>query len=135
MSNVVNPEQSSFFSDSTDPPAIENRAVISGRHFLIDVALVVIWIWGIDWLVYQIGTHLAWGILLIVAVAFLAILRLKFANFRNSSWLALTLVILGLKLIWGGSLLQIGCGCCLLVCYAMALAGYKIGRASCRERV
>ena len=59
MSNVVNPEQSSLFSDSTDPPAIENRAVISGRHFLIDVALVVIWIWGIDWLVYQIGTHLA----------------------------------------------------------------------------
>ena len=124
MSNVANRGQTSLFSDIEDPPVIGNRAIVSGRNFLTDIALVVVWIWGVDGLVYQIGTHLAWGMLLIAAVAFLASLRFRRANYRSSSWVALTLVLLGLKLIWGGSLLQIGCGLCLLVCYAMALAGY-----------
>ncbi len=125
MSDIVNPGQASLLSETTIPPAIGNRTVISGRQFLIDIVLVVVWILGVDWLVYQISTHLAWGMLLIVAVLFLAALRLRFSNHRSSSWLALTIVLLGLKLIWGGSLLQIGCGLCLLVCYAMALAGYS----------
>ncbi len=124
MSNVVNPGQTSLFSDIEDPRVTGNRAIVSGRHFLTDIALVVVWIWGVDGLVYQIGTHLAWGLLLMAAVAFLASLRFRRANYRSSSWVALTLVLLGLKLIWGGSLLQIACGLCLLVCYAMALAGY-----------
>ena len=123
MSNVVSPGEADFLSNVA-PVVNENPEIVSGRHFLIDVALMIGWILGVDWLVYQIGTFLAWGILLILAVSLLAVLRMRFANCRSSSWLALTLVLLGLKLIWCGSILQIGCGLCLLVCYSMALAGY-----------
>ena len=56
-------------------------------------------------------------------MSLLAVFRLRVTNSRRSSLLALTLLLLGLKLIWGGSLLQIGCGLGLLVCYSMALAG------------
>jgi Domain of unknown function (DUF4173) len=124
MSNAISPADADSFSDSPVPPIAENREVISGRHFLIDVALVVGWVLLVDWLVYQIGSFFSWGILLVLAVSLLAVFRLRVANSRRSAWLATALVMLGLKLIWGGSLLQIACGLGLMVCYAMALAGY-----------
>jgi Domain of unknown function (DUF4173) len=124
MSNAISPAEAQSFSDSDVPPVVENREVVSGRHLLIDAALVMGWVLMVDWLVYQVGSFFSWGVLLVLAVSLLAAFRLRVGNSRRSSWLALALLLLGLKLIWGGSLLQIACGLGLLVCYGMALAGY-----------
>lgn len=123
MSNTISPEEANSFTDVTVPPVLENREVVSGRQFLVDAAVVIGWVLSVDWLVYQVGTFFSWGILLVLAVSLLAVFRLRISNGRRSMGFAVALVMLGLKLIWGGSVLQIACGLCLLVCYAMALAG------------
>ena len=123
MSNVINPGQSSSFSDDCCPPILTSRDVISGKTFFIDIALVIGWVSLFDGLLFQIGTYLAWGIWLISVVFFFAILKWRTANFRAGAWVSLLIVMLGLKLIWGGSSLQIGCGLCLIICNTMAFSG------------
>ncbi len=126
MSNIIGSESEARFSDVADPatPATEDRIIVSGRQFAIDVGLVVAWVLCVDWLIYQVGTYLAWGILFLIVVSLLAILRMRIANLRGSSCLAAALVLLGFKLVWSGSALHIACGFGLLICYSMALAGY-----------
>ena len=125
MSNAVDSGEARFFSEDVVEPPVVSHPVVSGRPFLIDVGLVAVWVLVTDWLLYQVGTFLSWGLLLGWVVLFLALMRMRTDNYRTSAVMAFAITLLGAKLIWSGSLLQIACGLFLAVCYAMALAGCK----------
>ena len=126
MSNVVDSGGDRVFltdADLVDSTPIRDRKLVSGRAFLVDVGLGAAWVGVTDLLLYQVGTYLSWALMLIVAIGFLAVLRLKVSHCRKTAWLAAAILLLAVKLVWCGSGLQIWCGLALLVCYGMALSG------------
>ena len=126
MSNVDNSGSVPYFSEEaaiSEPRVVSKRQVVSGRPFLIDVGLIAIWILATDWLLYQVGTFLSWAVLFLFAVVLLAALRMRRVNYRSSVGVAIAILLIAAKLIWGGDWLQIVSGLGLLICYAMALTG------------
>ncbi len=109
------------------PEASENPVKpithIPAWRALAEVMACLAWIATVDWLLYQVGTYLAWGALTLTTTIGLACLKWRSANRLSSVLIAVGMVLLGLKLIWGGSALAVACVLSLVMVYGMALAG------------
>ncbi len=90
---------------------------------LAEVIACLVWIAAVDWLLYQVGTYLAWGVLTLTVTIGLALLKWRSANRLSSVLIAVGMILLGLKLIWGGSTLAVACVLSLVLVYGMALTG------------
>ena len=121
MSDTRTPVELPAMSEAV--PAAEQRFRATGRGWLVDTCLLLFWLVGTDWLLYRVGTRMSWGLFLVAAVLFLAVVRHRSLHWKGSLAAGALIGLLSLKLIWCGSELQIACGSWLLICYAMALTG------------
>ncbi len=109
-----------------NPPVYRaKKSIVSGRQFLVDIALICVWLVATDWLIYRLGTFAAWAVFLGLSTAGLAILKHASAQLRGSLLIGGLLTLLAIKLVWGGSFLAVVCASGLLVCYGMALTGFS----------
>lgn len=132
MSNASDPGQRPLaFSqiESVAPPSVKPaHTLVAGRRLIVDLLLLGVWIAATDWLLYHVGTFLAWSLFLGGATLFLAsatygINRQKAVHRPAMLATGLLLGLLSLKLLWCGSWLQVVCGAFVLLCYSMALSG------------
>lgn len=117
------PSSSDASEGQTIQEALPTRPVIAGKALLKDLCLTLAWIACTDFLLYQIGTFLAWGVFLLGAILFFAFAKRSMGNRLASLGVAILLFATAAKLMWCGGGLTIACGIFLLLCYCMALTG------------
>ncbi len=97
--------------------------IVAGRRLVLDLTVLISWIALTDWLLYRIGTHLAWALFFVSVSVIFAVLKRRTARLGPSILFAFALMMVATKLSWCGSWLQIVCGIGLVVSYSMSLSG------------
>lgn len=100
-------------------------APLGFRRSAMELIVLLAMVWLADLLLYQVGSFAAWGVMLTTIT--LALLTIRWSSARRVSFglIAIPLLVLAGKLLWGGSELQIACGMLLVFCLSMAAAGIK----------
>ncbi|MEZ6135427.1 MAG: DUF4153 domain-containing protein [Pirellulaceae bacterium] len=116
-----------FLGAQSDPIVVHQvggkRTYVSGKQTLIDLAVLGVWLFTTDWLLYRFGSFTTWAIFFAVSVVFLGMLKLRSIHWRSGLGIGALILCLAVKLIWCGSFLPTLCGLGLLVCFGMALTG------------